>query len=129
MKNGYKDLIVWRKSVDFCINVYKLTAEFPDSERFGLVSQLRRAAVSIPSNIAEGSKRNTRKDQNQFYTIAYGSGAEIETQLEISKSLFPEHKNNLEAIESDLIEIMKMLNKLRTATIYTTPAISITNKL
>ncbi len=126
MTNGYKDLIVWQKSMAFCTNIYKITANFPDSERFGLVNQLRRAAVSIPSNLSEGSKRNTRKDQNQFYTIAYGSGAEIETQLEISKSLFPKHKSNLEAIENDLVEIMKMLNKLRLAT---NSKVSTTNQL
>ncbi|MBI2052930.1 MAG: four helix bundle protein [Candidatus Ryanbacteria bacterium] len=113
MSEGYKDLIVWQKGKSFCINIYKLTENFPNSEQFGLVSQLRRAAVSIPSNIAEGSKRNTRKDQNQFYAVAYGSGAEVETQLSIAKELFPKLKIKIENLEEDLIEIMKMLNKLR----------------
>src|SRR3989344_438734 len=113
MGNGYKDLIVWQKSKNFCVGIYKLTEEFPKSEIFGLVSQLRRASVSIPSNIAEGSKRNTTKDQNQFYAIAYGSGAEIETQLEISKELFPHLKEKMVILENDINEIMKMLNKLR----------------
>lgn len=112
MGSGYKDLIVWQKSKNFCVGVYKLTDEFPKSELFGLTSQLRRAAVSIPSNIAEGSKRNTTKDQNQFYAIAYGSGAELETQLEISKELLPHLKEKIIALENNLNEIMKMLNKL-----------------
>ncbi|MEK9175227.1 MAG: four helix bundle protein [Patescibacteria group bacterium] len=115
MGNGYKDLIVWQKSKKFCINVYKLTEEFPKSEIFGLTSQLRRAAVSIPSNIAEGSKRNTSKDQHQFYAIAYGSGAEIETQLEISKELFPQLEDKIIILGNDISEIMRMLNKLRTS--------------
>ncbi|KKT40986.1 hypothetical protein A2W54_01395 [Candidatus Giovannonibacteria bacterium RIFCSPHIGHO2_02_43_13] len=114
MQGGYKDLIVWQKAKGFCVNIYKLTELFPDSEKFGLISQLRRASVSIPSNIAEGSKRNTTKDQKQFYAIAYGSGAEIETQLEISKELFSSLRLNIENLENDLVEIMKMLNKLRT---------------
>jgi len=113
MGNGYKDLVVWQKSKNFCVDIYKLTEEFPKSEMFGLVSQLRRASVSIPSNIAEGSKRNTTKDQGQFYAIAYGSGAEIETQLEISKELFPQLKEKITVLENNLNEIMKMLNKLK----------------
>ncbi|HEY4497685.1 MAG TPA: four helix bundle protein [Candidatus Paceibacterota bacterium] len=113
MGSGYRDLIVWQKSKKFCVDIYKLTEEFPKSEIFGLTSQLRRAAVSIPSNIAEGSKRNTPKDQHQFYAIAYGSGAETETQLEISKELFPHLKDKMVILENDINEIMKMLNKLR----------------
>mgnify|MGYP001589185585 CR=1 FL=1 len=110
---GYKDLVVWQKAKKFCVDTYQLTGFLPDSEKFGLCSQLRRAAISIPSNIAEGSKRNTRKDQQQFYAIAHGSGAEIETQLEISKELFPALKTRIEELEQDLSEIMKMLHRLR----------------
>ncbi|MEK7085361.1 MAG: four helix bundle protein [Patescibacteria group bacterium] len=95
------------------MDTYQLTVFLPASEKFGLCSQLRRAAISIPSNIAEGSKRNTRKDQQQFYAIAHGSGAEIETQLEISKELFPALKTRIEELEQDLSEIMKMLHRLR----------------
>lgn len=113
MGRGYKDLIVWQKAKNFCVKIYRVTEEFPKSETFGLVSQLRRSCVSIPSNIAEGSKRNSKKDQNQFYSIAYGSGAEVETQLDISKELFPTLKDKIIAIENELTEIMKMLNKLR----------------
>src|SRR3989338_8666119 len=106
MGNGYKDLIVWQKAKSFCIGIYKLTEEFPKSELFGLVSQLRRAFVSIPSNIAEGSKRNTIKDQRQFYAVAYGSGAEIETQLIIAKELFPKLASEIDILEEDLREMM-----------------------
>ena len=113
MGRGYRDLIVWQKGKKFCVDTYGLTKNFPETERFGLVAQLQRAAVSIPSNIAEGSKRSSKKDQNHFYTIAYGSGAEIETQLEIAKELFPSLKKKIESLEKDLLEIMKMLNKLK----------------
>ncbi len=113
MGSGYKDLIVWQKAKSFCVDIYKLTDEFPKSELFGLVSQLRRASVSIPSNIAEGSKRTTTKDQRQFYAVAYGSGAEIETQLIIAKELFIELKDKIEILENNLSEIMRMLSKLR----------------
>jgi len=68
-------------------NLYKLTEKFPKSEMFGLTSQMRRAAVSIPSNIAEGRRRGSRKDFRNFITMAYGSGAELETQIEICKQI------------------------------------------
>ena len=111
MGRGYKDLIVWQKAKIFCVNIYKLTDEFPKSELFGLTSQLRRAAVSIPSNIAEGSKRNTQKDSNQFYAIAYGSGAELETQLEISKELFSNLKEKIVILDA-LTDEMGRLKRL-----------------
>jgi len=114
MGAGYKDLIVWQKGKDFCVAIYKLTEKFPRSELFGLTAQLRRAAVSIPSNIAEGTKRNTSKDQRQFYAVAYGSGAEIETQLMIAKELFPKLASEIDILEEDLREVMRMLNRLVT---------------
>ena len=77
----YKQLIVWQKSVEFSIAIYKLTNGFPISENFGLISQMRRASVSIPSNLAEGSKRGTIKDYVSFLRISSGSAAELETQL------------------------------------------------
>lgn len=110
MVNSYKDLIVWQKSIDLVLEIYKLTNKFPKSETYGLVSQMRRSAVSIPSNIAEGRGRSTRKDYRNFLVIAYGSGAELETQIIISKKLsfgiidFSKADNLLE-------ETMKMLNK------------------
>lgn len=86
-KQSYRDLIVWQKSVQLVKLVYELTSTFSDSEKFGLVSQMRRSAVSIPSNIAEGRYRSTKKDYCQFLTIAFGSGAELETQLELANVL------------------------------------------
>lgn len=74
-KRGYKDLVVWQKAMNLSVEVYALTAQFPKEELYGLTSQMRRAAISIPSNIAEGSKRGTQKDFKYFLTIAFGSGA------------------------------------------------------
>lgn len=82
----YKDLIVYNKAYEMAIVVYKATKEYPDSEKYGLVSQLRRCSVSIPSNIAEGYRRG-RKEYVQFLKIAFGSCAELETQISISKDL------------------------------------------
>ena len=112
MINSYKDLIVWQKSMDLVVEVYKLTELFPKSELYGILSQMRRAAVSIPSNIAEGRKRSTRKDFRQFLVVAYSSASELETQLEISKRL--NFIKNEEYIKSDslLLEVIKMLNKI-----------------
>ncbi|MBI5138461.1 MAG: four helix bundle protein [Candidatus Vogelbacteria bacterium] len=109
---SYKNLIVWQKSMEVVSFVYSLTRKFPREEIFGITSQMRRSAVSIPSNIAEGSRRGSRKDYRNFMLIAYGSGAELETQLEISKR---EKFANLEAclkIENLLDEVMRMLNKI-----------------
>lgn len=94
------------------IAVYKLTEDFPKSEIYGLTSQIRRCAVSIPSNIAEGRRRTTRKDFRQFINIAYGSGAELETQIEIGKQLSLGLPTNYQVVESLLLEVMKMLNAL-----------------
>lgn len=83
----HKDLRVWQKSVDLVESIYKLTNEFPEDEKFGLVSQLRRAAVSIPSNIAEGAARRSSKEFIQFLYIALGSLSEVETQITIAVRL------------------------------------------
>jgi four helix bundle protein len=87
MIKSYRDLTVWQKAIELVIKIYALTDKFPTEERFGLTSQMRRAAVSIPSNIAEGNFRRSTKDYVQFLKIAFGSGAELETQLEIIKRL------------------------------------------
>ena len=86
-KASYQDLIVWQRSVDLGIEIYKVTEYFPADERFGLISQMRRAAVSIPSNIAEGKYRRSSKEFAKFLHIAFGSGAELETQLLFSLRL------------------------------------------
>lgn len=85
--HSYKDLIVWQKAMDLIVAIYKLTEEFPKSEIYGLTAQMRRSAISIPSNIAEGRRRGSRKDYRQFLIMAYGSGSELETQIEITKRL------------------------------------------
>lgn len=79
MINSYKDLIVWQKSFDLVRQIYQLTDNFPKMEIYGLTSQMRRAAISIPSNIAEGFVRKHTKEFSQFVSIAFGSGAELET--------------------------------------------------
>ena len=109
---SYKNLIVWQKSMDLVVSIYTITSHFPKNEMYALSSQMQRAAVSIPSNIAEGSRRKTKKDTVHFWTIAFGSGSELETQIEIIKRL-PFGKNiSFEKADSLLEEIMKMLNKM-----------------
>src|SRR3990167_10529527 len=108
--HSHRELIVWQKSMQLVEAVYALTERFPTSEQFGLISQMRRCAVSIPSNIAEGRKRSTRKDYRKFLIISYGSGGELETQVEIVKHL-PFGKNlDFTKVDSLLEEVMKMLN-------------------
>ncbi|MBP6945721.1 MAG: four helix bundle protein [Candidatus Pacebacteria bacterium] len=84
---SYRDLVVWQKSKDFVIRLYKITNSFPTEEKFGLTSQMRRSAISIPSNIAEGRGRRSRKDFVQFLYMSVGSLCELETQIEIAKDL------------------------------------------
>lgn len=87
MSRGYRDLIVWNKSMDLVSEVYRLTKRFPREETYGLISQLRRAAVSVPSNIAEGQGRHYRREFVHFLRTARGSVMEIETQVLISSRL------------------------------------------
>jgi len=84
---SYRELVAWQRAFALVEQVYAATAHFPPEERFGLIAQTRRCAVSVPSNIAEGYQRGTRKDYIRFVTIAQGSLAELETQLLIAKSL------------------------------------------
>lgn len=108
----YRELHVWQRSVELVSAVYKLTEHFPKSELFALTSQMRRASVSIPSNIAEGFSRKSRPEYIHFLRIAFGSGAELETQLYIAKNL--EFVSEKQAHESSALleETMKMLNTL-----------------
>ena len=108
----YKDLIVWQKSYKLTLDIYSATKKFPKDELFGLVSQMRRSSVSLPSNIAEGNGRFSKKDHLQFIRIAYGSGAELETQLLLSKDLKYISEDDYMKIDDLLSEIMRMLNKL-----------------
>ena len=84
---SYKELIVYQKAYKLALKTYKITTEFPKEEIYGLASQTRRAAISIPSNIAEGYQRGSRKEYVQFLNIAYGSAAELETQLSLAHDL------------------------------------------
>jgi four helix bundle protein len=87
MGQSFKDLVVWQRAIQLTLAVYKLTAKFPDSERFGLTNQLRRATVSVASNIAEGYGRSTKGEYLQFLGHARGSCSEVETQIVIAKAL------------------------------------------
>jgi four helix bundle protein len=109
---SYKDLIVWQKSFELVKEIYILTKLFPKEEQFGLSSQMRRAAVSIPSNIAEGSTRRYSKEYLNFLHIAFASGAELETQILLAKSLDLVTEVEFKKTENLLDETMKMLNVL-----------------
>ena len=109
----FKELEIWKRSRFFCSEIYQVTSSFQSDEKFGLTNQLRRAAVSIPSNIAEGSSRNSNKDFSRFLEIAIGSAYEIETQILIASDLGfitpPESEN----LTSELAEIIKMISRFR----------------
>ena len=107
---SYKDLIVWQKAMNLVVEIYAITEKFPQQELYVLTSQMRRAAVSIPSNIAEGRRRGTRKDYRQFLLIAYGSGSEFETQIEIAKRLSLGKSVDFSQADLQLDEVMRMLN-------------------
>ncbi len=106
-------LDVWKKSIDFVTKIYKLTSNFPEAEKFGLISQLRRASVSIPSNVAEGAARGSQKEFRNFLSIAQGSAAEVETQLIISNKLEYLSNDNFNEVLTQLDDISKMLIGLR----------------
>ena len=111
-RNSYRDLIIWQKSINLTKQVYILTQTFPKEEVYGLTSQIRRSAVSIPSNIAEGKGRNSDKEFIRFLQIALGSLYELQTQLELSLKL--RYTNNIDNLLKLSIEIEKMINSLIT---------------
>jgi four helix bundle protein len=106
----YKNLIVWQKSIDLVDEIYKVTRQLPKAELYGLASQMQRAAVSIPSNIAEGQSRNHLAEYIQFLGISYASTAELETQLIITKKQYADI--DCMKAENLLVEVQKMLNVL-----------------
>lgn len=110
--NSYKELTVYQKAVELCVDVYKITDGFPKSELYGLVAQIRRCAVSIPSNIAEGQRRGYKREYIQFLRVAFGSGAELETQVLIAHKVGYLNVKSFETLNSRVDEIMRMLNKL-----------------
>ena len=111
---SYKELVVWQKSMELAVSIYKLTSKFPQSEIYVLVSQMRRAVVAISSNIAEGYGRKSSKEYHQFLSIAYASGLELETQLTLSKRLGFARVEDFEKSQFLLDEVLKMLNSMKT---------------
>ena len=109
---SYKDLIVWQKSLDLVELIYQITEELPSKEKFGLVSQMQRASVSVPSNIAEGYGRQSSGSYAQFLSIARGSLFELETQVELCFRLKYIQKIETEKIYTVITEISKMLTAL-----------------
>ena len=112
MGQSFKDLVVWQKAIDLTVDVYKLNAKFPDAERFGLTNQMRRASVSVSSNISEGYGRATKGEYVQFLCHARGSCSELETQLVIAKRLGFGSPGNLESADSLCNEVGRMLGEL-----------------
>lgn len=113
MKQSFEKLEVWNKSIDLVKSVYKLSAHFPNSEKFGITDQLRRAAISVSSNIAEGSGKIGNKDKIRFISISYGSLMETINLALIAKELKYIDENDLTQIRNIQIEISKMLSGLR----------------
>jgi four helix bundle protein len=108
----YRDLIVWQKAMDLVETIYRTTAAFPREEIYGLTSQIRRAAISIPSNIAEGNGRNTTRDYIHFLGMAYGSVKEVETQVLIAERLRYIDSNHSNALVKVTTEIARLLSGL-----------------
>ena len=109
----YKKLDFWQRSCTLCEVIYKETTSFPESERFGLTNQIRRAAVSIPSNIAEGASRPTNKDFQRFLSISLGSAFEMETQLYLAKQLDFMDTNVFDSLNRDLEIIIRQIRKFK----------------
>jgi four helix bundle protein len=110
--NTYKDLIVWQKAMSLVVSVYEISKEFPADERFGITNQIRRAVVSVPSNIAEGWGRKSLGSYVQFLRIAYGSLCETDTQLEICVRLNYVNPEEVNGIKNQVKEVEKMIKSL-----------------
>lgn len=107
--NRFKNLHIWKRAVALASDIYRITSKFPEEEKFGIISQLRRCAVSIGSNIAEGAGRGSPKEFQYFLCIAYGSSYELETQLIISENLNFIDKSKTKRLHNDLTELQKMI--------------------
>ncbi len=112
MLSNYKDLVVWQKSYSLCLQIYALTKKFPQDETYGLTSQMRRAVVSIPSNIAEGYGRRTTPDYLRALHIAYGSNCELETQLLLAHDLGYIRTEDMRVVQENIQEVERMLKSL-----------------
>lgn len=110
MEKGYKSLIVWQKGIHLVKEIYRICSELPKGEQFGLIPQVTRTAVSVPSNIAEGNKRGTRKEYVYFLRVAHGSLAELETHLVIIKDVYS--KIDIASAEALSDEISRMLSTI-----------------
>lgn len=115
MLKNYKELKVWQKAYQLCIKIYKITKGFPKEERYGLPSQMRRAAVSVPSNRAEGYGRKTTQEYMQALYRAYGSNCELETQILLSGDLGYIKSDDLKNLQRDMGDIERMLKALITS--------------
>jgi four helix bundle protein len=122
---SYRDLLVWQKGIDLVVIAYKATSGFPKSETYGLISQIRRAATSIPANIAEGYGRGSRREYLQFLQIAQGSLKELETHVIVSEKLFYLTSSQTKRVLTETDELGRMLGslirKLRSSSSVTTP--------
>jgi four helix bundle protein len=112
MLKNYKELNVWKKAYQLCLDIYKITRDFPRDERFGLTSQIRRAAVSVPSNIAEGYGRKTKGEYVQALYVAYGSNCELETQILLSGDLGYAAGEMFEKVQEAIGDVERMLKAL-----------------
>ena len=108
----HKDLDVWKDGISFVTKVYKMTSSFPKEELYGITSQIRRAAISIPSNIAEGAARKTANEFRQFLYIALSSAAELNTQLIISNNLGFLNKDQMDTLNSELDSLSRRIQGL-----------------
>ena len=115
MGKPHHKLNVWKKAIAFVKRIYQITGEFPSEEKFGLVSQMRRSAISIASNISEGAGRNNKKEFNQFLGVAQGSSSELETQLIISRELGLLTDQLADGLVEELDSISKMIIGLQRA--------------
>lgn len=110
--HGFKELQVWQRAMKLVKEVYIITTTFPNEERYGLVAQMRRSAVSIPSNIAEGHTRQTKREFKQFLAIARGSAAELQTQLILAGDLGFVAKEKIQPIQEEIEILAKMMSSL-----------------
>lgn len=111
--NNYKELKIWQKSVDLAVRIYEITKEFPKEEQYGLTSQIRRCAISIASNIAEGAGRNSKKEFKNFLGISNGSSCELETQMIIAQKAKIIDLPLLKSIQAQIEEVQKMNRSLK----------------
>lgn len=107
---GFKELIVWQKGIELVTQIYIVSRRLPKSEQYGLISQMQRSAISVPSNIAEGYRRNNRKEYCHFCAVALGSAAELETQLIVVNNVYPDIET--EAALNLVVEVQKILTVL-----------------